>query len=399
MQNAQSSQDCARPRQDPGTRDIERPLTITLLFLRLGLTAFGGPAAHIAMMRHEFVTRRAWLTDRRFLDLLGVTNLIPGPNSTEMAIHLGRERAGWRGLLGAGVAFIAPAAVMVTVLAWVYVEFGTTPAVTWVLYGVKPVVIAIVAQAIWGLGRVVVRRWQTGLLAAVVIVLGLLGVNELLLLFGGGAVGALVQRPRWLTGRLSGVLFAPLASVGAAAAAPTSFSLLGMALLFLKIGAVLYGSGYVLLAFLRGDFVERMGWLTETQLLDAVAIGQVTPGPVFTTATFIGYLLAGVPGAIVATIAIFLPSFVFVAAVHPLVERLRSSSVTAPILDAVNAAAVGLMTVVLVLLGRSALVDVPTVLAALVALAVLIVTKVNSLWLILAGAALGAGVHGLGVVA
>ncbi len=399
MQNAQSSQDCARPRQDPGTRDIERPLTITLLFLRLGLTAFGGPAAHIAMMRHEFVTRRAWLTDRRFLDLLGVTNLIPGPNSTEMAIHLGRERAGWRGLLGAGVAFIAPAAVMVTVLAWVYVEFGTTPAVTWVLYGVKPVVIAIVAQAIWGLGRVVVRRWQTGLLAAVVIVLGLLGVNELLLLFGGGAVGALVQRPRWLTGRLSGVLFAPLASVGAAAAAPTSFSMLGMALLFLKIGAVLYGSGYVLLAFLRGDFVERMGWLTETQLLDAVAIGQVTPGPVFTTATFIGYLLAGVPGAIVATIAIFLPSFVFVAAVHPLVERLRSSSVTAPILDAVNAAAVGLMTVVLVLLGRSALVDVPTVLAALVALAVLIVTKVNSLWLILAGAALGAGVHGLGVVA
>lgn len=399
MQNAPLSEDCARPRQHPGTRDIERPLTITLLFLRLGLTAFGGPAAHIAMMRHEFVTRRAWLTDRRFLDLLGVTNLIPGPNSTEMAIHLGRERAGWRGLLGAGVAFIAPAAVMVTVLAWVYVEFGTTPAVTWVLYGVKPVVIAVVAQAIWGLGRVVVRRWQTGLLAAVVIVLGLLGVNELLLLFGGGAVGALIQRPRWLTGRLSGVLFAPLASVGAAAAAPTSFSLLGMALLFLKIGAVLYGSGYVLLAFLRGDFVERMGWLTETQLLDAVAIGQVTPGPVFTTATFIGYLLAGVPGATVATIAIFLPSFVFVAAVHPLVERLRSSSVTAPILDAVNAAAVGLMTVVLVLLGRSALVDVPTVLAALVALAVLIVTKVNSLWLILAGAALGAVVHGLGVAA
>ncbi len=399
MQNTRLSEDCAWPRQHPGTRNIERPLTITLLFLRLGLTAFGGPAAHIAMMRHEFVTRREWLTDRRFLDLLGVTNLIPGPNSTEMAIHLGRERAGWRGLAGAGVAFIAPAAVMVSVLAWVYVEFGSTPAVSWVLYGVKPVVIAIVAQAIWGLGRVVVRRWQTGLLAAVVIVLGLLGVNELLLLFGGGAAGALVQRPRWLTGRLSGVLLAPLASVGAVGAAPISFSLPGMGLLFLKIGAVLYGSGYVLLAFLRGDFVERMGWITETQLLDAVAIGQVTPGPVFTTATFIGFLLAGVPGAIVATIAIFLPSFVFVAAVHPLVERLRSSRVTAPILDAVNAAAVGLMTVVLVLLGRSALVDVPTILAALVALAVLIFTKANSLWLILAGAALGAVVQGLGVTA
>lgn len=370
-------------------------MTITLLFLRLGLTAFGGPAAHIAMMRHEFVTRREWLTDRRFLDLLGVTNLIPGPNSTEMAIHLGRERAGWRGLLGAGIAFIAPAAVMVSVLAWVYVEFGSTPAVTWVLYGVKPVVIAIVAQAIWGLGRVVVRRWQTALLAGGVIVLGLLGVNELLLLFGGGAVGAVLQRPRWLTGRISGVLFAPLASVGVVGAAPTSFSLLGMALLFLKIGAVLYGSGYVLLAFLRADFVERMGWLTETQLLDAVAIGQVTPGPVFTTATFIGFLLAGVPGAVVATVAIFLPSFVFVAAVHPLVERLRSSSITAPILDAVNAAAVGLMTVVMVLLGRSALVDVPTILAALVALGVLIFTKVNSLWLILAGAAMGAVVQGI----
>ena len=399
MQNAPQSGDFAQRLRYSRTPHIERPLTITLLFLRLGLTAFGGPAAHIAMMRHEFVTRRGWLTDRRFLDLLGVTNLIPGPNSTEMAIHLGRERAGWRGLAGAGAAFIAPAAVMVSVLAWFYVEFGSTPAVTWVLYGVKPVVIAIVAHAIWGLGRVVVRRWQTALVAVAVIALGLLGVNELLLLFGGGAVGALIQRPRWLTGRLSGVLLAPLASLNLAAVAPATFSLAGMALLFLKIGAVLYGSGYVLLAFLRADFVERLGWMTETQLLDAVAIGQVTPGPVFTTATFIGFLLAGVPGAVIATVAIFLPSFVFVAAVHPLVERLRASSVTAPILDAVNAAAVGLMTVVMVFLGRSAVVDVPTILAALAALAVLIFTKVNSLWLILAGAAMGAAMKGLGLAA
>ena len=399
MQNAPQSGDFTPRLRYARTPHIERPLTITLLFLRLGLTAFGGPAAHIAMMRHEFVTRRRWLTDRRFLDLLGVTNLIPGPNSTEMAIHLGRERAGWRGLAGAGVAFIAPAAVMVSVLAWFYVEFGSTPAVTWVLYGVKPVVIAIVANAIWGLGRVVVRRWQTALVAAAVIGLGLLGVNELLLLFGGGVVGALIQRPRWLTGRLSGVLFAPLASLNLAAVAPATFSLAGMALLFLKIGAVLYGSGYVLLAFLRADFVDRLGWLTETQLLDAVAIGQVTPGPVFTTATFIGFLLAGVPGAIVATVAIFLPSFVFVAAIHPQVERLRASSVTAPILDAVNASAVGLMTVVMVFLGRSAVVDVPTILAALAALAVLIFTKVNSLWLILAGAVMGAAMKGLGLAA
>ena len=399
MQNAPQSGDFAPRLRYSRTPHIERPLTITLLFLRLGLTAFGGPAAHIAMMRHEFVTRRGWLTDRRFLDLLGVTNLIPGPNSTEMAIHLGRERAGWRGLAGAGVAFIAPAAVMVSVLAWFYVEFGSTPAVTWVLYGVKPVVIAIVANAIWGLGRVVVRRWQTALVAVAVIALGLLGVNELLLLFGGGAVGALIQRPRWLTGRLSGVLLAPLASLNLAAVAPATFSLAGMALLFLKIGAVLYGSGYVLLAFLRADFVDRLGWLTETQLLDAVAIGQVTPGPVFTTATFIGFLLAGVPGAVIATVAIFLPSFVFVAAIHPQVERLRASSVTAPILDAVNASAVGLMTVVMVFLGRSAVVDVPTILAALAALAVLIFTKVNSLWLILAGAVMGAAMKGLGLAA
>ena len=399
MQNAPQSGDFAPLLRYSRTPHIERPLTITLLFLRLGLTAFGGPAAHVAMMRHEFVTRRRWLTDRRFLDLLGVTNLIPGPNSTEMAIQLGRERAGWRGLAGAGIAFIAPAAVMVTVLAWFYVEFGSTPAVTWVLYGVKPVVIAIVAHAIWGLGRVVVRRWQTALVAAAVIGLGLLGVNELLLLFGGGAVGALIQRPSWLTGRLSGVLLAPLASLNLAAVAPATFSLTGMALLFLKIGAVLYGSGYVLLAFLRADFVERLGWLTETQLLDAVAIGQVTPGPVFTTATFIGFLLAGVPGAVIATVAIFLPSFVFVAAVHPLVERLRASSVTAPILDAVNAAAVGLMTVVMVFLGRSAVVDVPTILTALAALAILVSTKVNSLWLILAGAVMGAAMQGLGLAA
>lgn len=349
------------------------------------------------MMRHEFVTRRKWLTDRRFLDLLGVTNLIPGPNSTEMAIHLGRERAGWRGLVGAGVAFIAPAAVMVTALAWIYVEFGSTPAVNWVLYGVKPVVIAIVAHAIWGLGHVIVRRWQTALVAAAVIALGLLGVNELLLLFGGGVVGALLQRPQWMTGRLSGVFLAPLVSVNLAAAAPATFSLVAMGLLFLKIGAVLYGSGYVLLAFLRADFVERLGWLTETQLLDAVAIGQVTPGPVFTTATFIGFLLAGIPGAVVATVAIFLPSFIFVAAIHPQVKRLRASSVTAPILDAVNASAVGLMTVVTMFLGQSALVDMPTILVAIAALAVLIFTKVSSLWLILAGAATGAIMQGLGL--
>ncbi len=397
MHNApRFSQPGRRTIATPRNRPSGRPLPIILLLLRLGLTAFGGPAAHVAMMRHEFVTRRRWMSDRRFLDLLGVTNLIPGPNSTEMAIQLGKERGGWTGLVGGGLAFIAPAAVMVTLLAWAYVAFGQTPAVAWVLYGVKPVVIAIVAQAVWGLGRTAVRRWETAAVVAGVIGLGLLGVNELALLFGGAAVGAVLQRPRWLTGRLSGLMLAPAASLQLAAAVPASFSLAGMGLLFLKIGAVLYGSGYVLLAFLRADFVERLGWLSEAQLLDAVAVGQVTPGPVFTTATFIGFLLAGVPGALVATAAIFVPSFVFVAAVHPFVDRLRQSERTRPLLDAVNAAAVGLMAVVSLQLGQAALVDAPTVVLGLAALAALVFTKVNSLWLILAGAAVGAAVQALG---
>ena len=296
---------------------------VALVFLRLGVVAFGGPAAHIAMMRQELVQRRKWLTDERFVDLMGATNLIPGPNSTELAIHLGHERARWRGLLLAGVLFILPAAVIVTVLAWIYVEHGDTPAFDQVLYGVVPVVVAIIVWALVPLARTVVKsRWLAVLLAAGLAAY-LLGVNELVVLFGGCR-----DRPAGARRPVAG----PVGPAGAGARRrcrsfedPTAGQLATLFATMLKIGAVLYGSGYVLLAFLEGDFVDRLGWITHQQLLDAIAVGQVTPGPVFTTATFVGYLVAGLPGAFLATVAIFLPSFVFVG----LLTRLRGLAAVA----------------------------------------------------------------------
>ena len=347
------------------------------------------------MMQHEFVTRRGWLTNRRFLDLMGVTNLIPGPNSTEMALHIGRERGGWIGLIGAGIAFIMPASILMTGLAWAYVEFGSAPTGAALLYGIKPVVIAIVIHAIYKLGRSSVRSWRSALITTVVVTLGLFGVNEFVLLVGSGGVGAMMQGSRRLLGKWTGALIAPFIGFTFGLATPVNFSLLNMALHFTKISVLLYGSGYVLLSFLRSEFVNHFGWITETQLLDAVAIGHVTPGPVFTTATFIGFLLAGVPGAIIGTVAIFLPSFVFVAAVNPLVHRIRKSTITAPILDAVNAAAIGLMTVVTLHLSSAALTDGTTVLIGFTSLIVLTQTKINSFWLILVGALLGTLAHQL----
>ncbi len=362
------------------------------LFLRLGFTAFGGPAAHIAMLRHEVVMRRKWLSDAEFLDLLGATNLIPGPNSTEMAIHIGARRAGWPGLLVAGACFILPAVFIVLALAWAYVEFGATPQAEALLYGITPVIIAIVVQALWGLGRSAVKSPLLGAVGLAVLVLYLLGVNELVLLFGGGFLMLALRLARH--GRLR-VPFAAIALpaagapglAGAATAAPVSLAQLF--LVFLKIGATLYGSGYVLLAFLRGDLVERLGWLTDRQLLDAVAVGQFTPGPLFTTATFVGYLVAGLPGAALATLGIFLPSFVFVAATHPLVPRLRSSSWAAGFLDGVNVAAVGLMAAVTLQLGRAAIIDPLTAALAAGALTLLLRFKLNSAWLVLAGGTIG----------
>jgi chromate transporter len=371
--------------------------------LQLGATAFGGPAAHIAMLREETVVRRQWLTDAYFLDLVGATNLIPGPNSTEMVIHVGYLRAGWRGLLVAGMLFILPAATIVLALSWAYVKYGTTPTGESLLYGIKPVIIAVVAQALWGLGRTALRGpllLGIGIAAAA---LYLVGFNELVILFGGALlvlIARTVQRmsPRQLGAALAspvGGLPLSVFSVPLLQAVPVPVSLTTLFLTFLKIGAVLYGSGYVLLAFLRNDFVVRLGWLTDQQLLDAVAIGQMTPGPVFTTATFVGYLVAGVPGAILATVGIFLPAFVFVALLHPLVPRLRRYPWTAAMLDGVNVAAVGLMAAVTWLLGRDAIVDPVTAAITVVAAVLLIRFRVNSAWLVLAGAIVGLAVNQL----
>ncbi|MFL5801625.1 MAG: chromate efflux transporter [Roseiflexaceae bacterium] len=364
------------------------------LALRLGCTAFGGPAAHIAMLRDEVVERRRWLSDAHFLDLLGATNLIPGPNSTEMVIHIGYLRAGWRGLIVGGVCFILPAALIVLALAWAYVAYGATPAATWLLYGVKPVIIAVVVQALWGLGRSAVKSRLLGAVGLAVLALYLLDVNEIALLLGGGVLVMLIANLRRLRGAGRGrglaaalLLGAPNALLALAAGAPVSLATLFLT--FLKIGAVLYGSGYVLLAFLRNDFVERLGWLTDRQLLDAVAIGQVTPGPVFTTATFIGYIVAGAPGAALATVGIFLPSFLFVALTNPLIPRLRRSAWMGAFLDGVNVAAVGLMVAVTWELGRAAIVDWLTLALALIAAVLLLRFKVNSTWLIAGGGAAG----------
>jgi chromate transporter len=363
---------------------------VVSVFLRLGVVAFGGPAAHIAMMREELVRRRRWVSDAQFIDLLGITNLIPGPNSTEMAIHLGYLRAGAWGLVLGGVCFIVPAMLIVMALAGAYVRWGTLPVAAGVLYGAKPVIIAIVLQAMWGLARTAVRGPRLAGAFVVAAALALAGVHELLVLFGAGGVAALVApRRRAVAGAVAALAWTMPARVMAAAAAAGGVALGTMTLVFLKIGAVLYGSGYVLLAFLRADFVERLGWLTDRQLLDAVAVGQVTPGPVFTTATFIGFLLAGWTGAVLATVAIFLPSFVFVAASRPLLPRLRGSRRAAAFLDGVNVAALGLMAAVTWQLGRAAVVDPLTAALALAAAVLLMSTRVNSVWLLAAGGALG----------
>jgi chromate transporter len=364
----------------------QRLRELTRLFLRLGFTAFGGPAAHIAMMHDEVVRRRGWVTDERFVDLVGATNLIPGPNSTELAIHLGWDRARGRGLVVAGVCFIVPAALIVGVLAWVYVTYGDTPALEGVLYGIKPVVIAIVAQALAKLIPTAAKTRLLAALAAGAVAAYLLGVNELVVLAAAGAIAAGLRAVRQVRAqRLSAWLPLPLPLATAGA----DVELGRLFLTFLRIGAVLYGSGYVLLAFLRGELVDRLGWITSQQLLDAVSIGQVTPGPVFTTATFIGYVTAGFWGAVLATVGIFLPSFFFVALLTRLVAWMRASPTLGAVLDGVNAAAIGLMAAVSAQLAADALVDALTVAILAAAGAALWRTQLNSAWLIAGGAAVG----------
>ncbi len=368
---------------------------VAAVFLKLGTIAFGGPAAHIAMFRDEVVRRRQWVSDAEFLDLLGATNLIPGPNSTEMAIHLGFRRAGWPGLLTAGVCFIGPAVVIVLALAWAYVRFGTTPEAAWLLYGAKPVIIAIVLQALLGLGRTAVQNRLVGATMVAVLILYLWGASELLVLFGGGFFVMLVRNARrlntvpalWLAA--GGIGWGAAGAQVAAILPLVPFTMERLFLIFLKIGAVLYGSGYVLIAFLRRDLVERLGWLSDAQLLDAIAVGQITPGPVFTTATFVGYLLGGTPAALLATVGIFLPSFIFVAASGPLIPRLRKSPWAAAFLDGVNASALALMAGVTWQLARTAIIDPLTAALAIAAAFALLRYRVNSVWLLLGGAVIG----------
>jgi chromate transporter len=343
---------------------------IALLFLKLGTIGFGGPAAHIALMEAEVVRRRRWLSREEFLDLIGATNLIPGPNSTEMAIHIGYRRAGFPGLLLAGTCFILPAALIVTAIAWAYVRYGSLPQLGLTLRAVKPIIIIVVLQAMWGLGKTALKAPLMVAIAIGSVVLNVAGVHELIILVLAGA-GAIFGR----TPRTPAALF--------------SVELAPLFLFFLKVGSILFGSGYVLLAFLRADLVERWHWLSSEQLLDAVAVGQVTPGPVFTTATFVGYLLGGIPGAGVATVGIFLPAFVFVALSGSLVPRIRKSPVAGAVLDGVNAGSLALMAVVTWQLLRTAVVDVPTALIALLGVLGIFVFRLNSAWLV-AGAALAA---------
>jgi chromate transporter len=372
-------------------------LELAALFLRLGVTAFGGPAAHIAMMQHEVVVRRRWMSDAEFLDLLGATNLIPGPNSTEMAIFIGWSRRRWAGLGVAGVGFILPAMALTATLGWVYVRFGALPSADSVLYGVKPVMIGIIAHAIVGLAPRAARTPELKLLGAAAAVLAALGAHELLVLFGAGALFCAHRLTRGSAAHAAPVLaFGPVLT-SAAGGATSSVTLASSGWVFLKIGSVLFGSGYVLLAFLRAELVERRGWLSEPVLLDALAIGQVTPGPVFTTATFIGYLLAGLPGAVVATVGIFAPAFVFVALSALILPRLRASRVASLFLDGVNVAALALMVVVTVQLGVAVLVDVPAALIALASGIALVRYRLNATWLVLGGAIAGWALRASGI--
>lgn len=363
---------------------------IVRLFLRLGFTAFGGPAAHIAMLHDEAVVRRKWLSDNQFLDLLGATNLIPGPNSTEMVIHIGFVRAGGLGLLLAGICFITPAMLMVLALSWLYVQFNSTPQFQWVLYGIKPVIIAVILQALWLLGRKAITSWLAVGLSIGLLALYILGLNELLLLLLGGCLCWLLQTMREGIDLRKLPLWMPISlPLLQTSLLSSPVSLVSIFLSFLKIGSVLYGSGYVLLAFLHSEFVVQSALLTEQQLIDAVAIGQLTPGPVFTTATFIGYLLAGLPGALAATAGIFLPAFIFVAISIPIIPRLRNNPTMSKLLDGVIIASLALMLSVAWDLGVAAIIDPITALLAVISAVLIFRYRVNTTWIILLGAIVG----------
>jgi chromate transporter len=360
---------------------------LALAFLKLGTIAFGGPAAHLAMMEEEFVRRRRWITQAEFLDRMAAANLIPGPSSTETTIFIGQLKRGWRGLIVAGSCFLLPAAIIVSLIAWAYVRYGALPQVAGMLYAIKPVVVAIVIQALWKLSKTGVRTKFLAAIAALAVVLNLFGFGPIVVLLIAGTISAaalwLKMKMRMKSGPVAvslGALpkFFAAAVVTAATAAALPFTLWRLFLSFLKIGSVIFGSGYVLLAFLQSEFVERLHWLTEKQLIDAVAVGQFTPGPVFTTATFIGYILGGWLGAIVATVGIFLPGFLLVAASGPLLPRIRRSPAISAALDGVVAGSLALMAVVTWQLGKAAIMDRMTIAIFVVSVVALLRFRVNS---------------------
>jgi len=361
-------------------------------FLRFGLIAYGGAAAHIAMMEDIFVQRLGWLSRERFLDLVGAVNLLPGPTSTELAIYIGEIRGGVPGLLVAGICFILPAAVLAAGLAWVYVKYGTLPNVEALLFGVKAIVVALIFQAIWNLARSALKTPFLVVLVALVLVLAFLGLPVVVLLIASGLV-CLVLRSATAK-RL--VAASPIALVATGSASMSSVGLFSIFLYFLKVGAVLFGSGYVLLAFLRADLVIKLHWLTDTQLLDAIAISQATPGPFFTVSTFIGYVLGGWKGAIVGTIGMFVPAFTYVAATASFLPKLRKSPAASAFLDGVNAAVIALMAYVGWQFARQAIVNLQTFLIALLGAVLLLKFKVNSAWLVVGAGLLGILLHALG---
>ncbi|HMB61861.1 MAG TPA: chromate efflux transporter [Eudoraea sp.] len=360
-------------------------IELAQLFFKLGCIAFGGPAAHIAMMEEEVVQKKKWMSQEHFLDLVGATNLIPGPNSTEMTMHCGHERAGWKGLFVAGSCFIFPAVVITSVFAWAYGEYGQLPEVEPFIYGIKPAVIAIIVMAAFRLGKKAVRNTELALLGIATTIACLGGVNEIAALFGCGILGLasyfIKKRAKTLTAFAPFLIFQVASSVKVA-----SFKIF---LSFLKVGAILYGSGYVLFAFLDLELVEK-GWLTRQELIDAVAVGQFTPGPVLSTATFIGWQMNGISGAFAATLGIFLPSFLFVLLLHPLIPRMRRSKAISAFLDAVNVAAVALIIAVCIEMGVDSITDWRTIAIALVSLmAVFVFKRMNNAFIVLGGAILG----------
>jgi chromate transporter len=365
-------------------------------FLRLGFVAYGGPAAHIAMMEERYVRRRRWLTRERFLDLLGAASLLPGPGSTEVAAYLGEIRGGAAGLVVAGACFILPAAVLVTVLAWAYTKYATVPQVAGLLFGIKPVVVALIAQAIWNLGRTALKSVWLSVLAIAAIGLAVWGASPLIVLLGAGVLWVLIREGTRLAQDKAAAIAGVLGT--GAAGTSTAIGVLPVFSYFLKVGAVLVGSGYVLLAVLRADLVVKMHWLSDAQLLDAIAVSQATPGPFFTVATFIGYVLGGWQGAVLATVGIFLPAFVYVRVTAKFLPKLRKSSAASAFLDGVNAAAVALMAVVGWQLARAAIVNMPAILLMIVSAGLVFRYKVNSAWLVLGGAIVGIVLRGIGWV-